>query len=376
MSSFQWPPSGGGTGTTGIITQDRLAKWGSTTALASSQWKEDATNGNWLYQGTYKGTKSDNLIALNGSDTGIFLDPTFGRPTITIGGVIVAAFGGNPELYLYPDGSNTANGMGIRGNGTIEGFGTGPNNLTLSAPTGSAQTGFTASIASVGTLWSIVATVNTNATDPLNIFHSGNYGPLGGGGTAVGDDVDFLVINRGGSVNIGAAWAKGNSLTVRARPDWAPTTNGTTTANATTALTFSGSNLTNDIGLFDDVALSSAATTFKTVTAIASDTAMTVSAALGNGTSQTFIRRQAPFRCTDRSLNTSFVVTPNNDVAVGPAAALATNATAGFFWLPTCAGTPTGTPTGGGLGVCRAMVWDSTNHKLYVFDNATWNAMN
>jgi hypothetical protein len=47
-------------------------------------------------------------------------------------------------------------------------------------------------------------------------------------------------------------------------------------------------------------------------------------------------------------------------------AALATNAANGFPYIPTCAGTPTGTPTGYTGSV--PMVYDTTNHKLYVYD--------
>lgn len=51
---------------------------------------------------------------------------------------------------------------------------------------------------------------------------------------------------------------------------------------------------------------------------------------------------------------------------IGPGAALATTATDGFLYIPTCAGTPTGTPTGATGKV--AMVFDTTNNKLYIYD--------
>lgn len=54
--------------------------------------------------------------------------------------------------------------------------------------------------------------------------------------------------------------------------------------------------------------------------------------------------------------------------------AIATNATNGFFYIPTCAGTPTGTPTTKtGLA---PMVVDSANNKLYVYIGGAWQAMN
>lgn len=58
----------------------------------------------------------------------------------------------------------------------------------------------------------------------------------------------------------------------------------------------------------------------------------------------------------------------SGSVVVG-GAAIATNATKGFLYIPTCAGAPSGTPevhTG-----TVAMVYDTTNHKLRIYD-ASW----
>ena len=57
----------------------------------------------------------------------------------------------------------------------------------------------------------------------------------------------------------------------------------------------------------------------------------------------------------------------NGNVAIG-SAALATTATDGFLYVPTCAGTPTGVPTSKGSTV--PIVFDSTNNKLYVYDGS------
>ena len=51
-------------------------------------------------------------------------------------------------------------------------------------------------------------------------------------------------------------------------------------------------------------------------------------------------------------------------------ASLATDATDGFLWVPTCAGTPTGTPTGS-AGFAPLVV-DDTNHKLYFYSGGAW----
>lgn len=63
----------------------------------------------------------------------------------------------------------------------------------------------------------------------------------------------------------------------------------------------------------------------------------------------------------------------NGNVSIGTAA-ISTSATDGFLYIPTCAGTPTGTPTTKtGLA---PMVVDSTNNKLYVYIGGAWRAMN
>jgi hypothetical protein len=53
----------------------------------------------------------------------------------------------------------------------------------------------------------------------------------------------------------------------------------------------------------------------------------------------------------------------------GGAAALATNATDGFLYVPTCAGPPTGVPGDAPTGTV-ALVFDTTNNKLYIYDGS------
>ena len=52
--------------------------------------------------------------------------------------------------------------------------------------------------------------------------------------------------------------------------------------------------------------------------------------------------------------------------------ALATNATTGFLYLPTCAGTPTGVPSG--ISGRVAVVYDTSNDILYVY-NGSWKGV-
>ena len=67
-----------------------------------------------------------------------------------------------------------------------------------------------------------------------------------------------------------------------------------------------------------------------------------------------------------------FAIDVNGNVQSGGDGALATNATNGFLYLRTCAGTPTGTPTA--ITGFAAMVYDTTNNKLYVY-NGAWKAV-
>ena len=54
-------------------------------------------------------------------------------------------------------------------------------------------------------------------------------------------------------------------------------------------------------------------------------------------------------------------------------AALPANATGGFLYIPTCAGTPTGTPVA--QSGCVALLFDVDNYRLYVYDNGSWRGV-
>jgi hypothetical protein len=74
---------------------------------------------------------------------------------------------------------------------------------------------------------------------------------------------------------------------------------------------------------------------------------------------------------TNVTWNTALTIDNNSNVIVG-SAALATNATNGFLYIESCAGTPTGTPTSNTGRV--PMVYDTTNNKLYIY-NSGWKSV-
>lgn len=65
-----------------------------------------------------------------------------------------------------------------------------------------------------------------------------------------------------------------------------------------------------------------------------------------------------------------FAAALNSDIVCGQQAAIATNATTGFLYVPSCAGTPTGTPAGWTGKV--PIVVNTTNNKLYFYSGGSW----
>jgi hypothetical protein len=65
-----------------------------------------------------------------------------------------------------------------------------------------------------------------------------------------------------------------------------------------------------------------------------------------------------------------FRITAVGNVVAGGSVALATTATNGFLYVPTCAGTPTGTPTA--ITGMAPIVVNTTNNKLYFYSGGAW----
>jgi len=60
----------------------------------------------------------------------------------------------------------------------------------------------------------------------------------------------------------------------------------------------------------------------------------------------------------------------NGSIRAGAAAALATTATDGFLYVPTCAGVPTGAPTA--ISGMAPIVVDTTNNRWYFYSGGAW----
>lgn len=83
----------------------------------------------------------------------------------------------------------------------------------------------------------------------------------------------------------------------------------------------------------------------------------------GTGTS-------VPIKLTTLSTAIQITCATNGDVSIG-SAALATSATAGFPWIPSMAGTPTGAPSAP-YTHAAGLTWDYTNQVLYANTEAAW----
>jgi hypothetical protein len=61
------------------------------------------------------------------------------------------------------------------------------------------------------------------------------------------------------------------------------------------------------------------------------------------------------------------------NIVLGAAAVLATNSTSGFPYIPTCAGTPTGTPTT--FTGTVPMIFDTAGAKLWIYTGGAWKGV-
>lgn len=127
-----------------------------------------------------------------------------------------------------------------------------------------------------------------------------------------------------GFTSLGAGGNRVNWLTVLPPVDIA-NIGGTTTVNASTTITGSGTTFTTKFAIGDRVSLSSAPSTYAYVTTVTSDTSMTVNTALGNGTSQTINKKSSIARFALSNGGAGVLIDDQGRIGVGtdkPAGAL------------------------------------------------------
>jgi len=74
--------------------------------------------------------------------------------------------------------------------------------------------------------------------------------------------------------------------------------------------------------------------------------------------------------CTGVTPTERMRIDSSGNLVAGGSVALTTTATNGFLYVPTCAGTPTGTPTA--ITGMVPIVVDTTNNKLYFYSTGVW----
>lgn len=83
---------------------------------------------------------------------------------------------------------------------------------------------------------------------------------------------------------------------------------------------------------------------------------------------------QNGFRWHDSTDTTPLLFLYDDGTLTAKQAALSTTATDGFWYVPSCAGAPTGVPTAR-TGTIPIVV-DSTNNKMYIYSGGAWVALN
>lgn len=134
---------------------------------------------------------------------------------------------------------------------------------------------------------------------------------------------------------------------------------------------------TLNFGAADAAAPVAQTTSVQCVVAGTADTAganwtLQASRGTGTGVGGAWTVQVAPAGSTGSTQNTlvdGLSVKGTKSVVVG-SAAIATDATDGFLYVPGCAGPPTGTPTSFTGRV--PIVVDTTNHKFYFFSGGSW----
>lgn len=201
-----------------------------------------------------------------------------------------------------------------------------------------------------------------------SIFSIGTSGSSGLRFNLAATDTDYIAANFQPTLST----ANTTQYGVYSTPTFSPT--GTVAANAIYAKAITVNavySVTNVRGLYVDNPTKGASSTMTNCTGIEI-------VAQSRGSSNNYgLFINTPFNSGGDNGNVIY-----GDTAVGLVAnaALATNATVGFLYIPSCAGAPTGDPGRRGQGQIgtgrAALVWDSTNNKLWVNTGAsTWKGV-
>ena len=175
-----------------------------------------------------------------------------------------------------------------------------------------------------------------------------------------------------GNVGIGVT-NKLSKLTVKGNAD-ETNIGGTTSANNTTTIAGSGTSFLSKLGIGDRISLSSAPTTYATVTTIVSDTSLTVSSPLGNGTTQTINAKHTAFRVENYSNNVQMIIGDGGNVGIGctnpnAAALLQIDSTSKGFLPPrmtTAQRNGISSPPEG------LIIYNTSTHKVQFYNGSTW----
>ncbi len=275
--------------------------------IGTSAGASNVTGNHVVFLGTNAGRLGSSVIysTIIGSNAGY---SSQGNSNVFIGSSTGYSSGLSTEsVYVGNNAGYSATGSYNTILGTFAGYShTGNYNVTIGHS--AAASGVTYSGANNISIGAYVRPILATGSRQLNI---GNV--LYGQGLYNGTSVSASA-TAAGSIGVGSG-DKLSRFTVTAPAD---TTNigGTTTASSSTTITGVGTTFTTSLGIGDRISLSSASSTYATVTAIASDTSLTVNTALGNGTSQTINLKKSIFRLDDASNVTDFIVNDLGNVGI------------------------------------------------------------
>ncbi len=313
----------------------------------------DSSGGRYVrIKGGNSGTAGGASLEVNNNGTGIIY---LGNTSAVLGG----AYDATPLLWTNTASLNLSAGINVNGalidSGTVAGdyickianaSGTGlglrvqagaDGNSALAVRNAASAISF--SVLGNGTLASNGGTASTKfqvASTTVEVYHTTASSSSLTGSLIVGDTVTAAtsVGIGGGNINAGGALTTGSNINANG-----PAAGVTISATSTgTQGNFSAVNTTASVA---------------------------INAYNGTGAELTFLIANTGGANIQRGR-----MTAAGNIVLGNEAAIATNATNGFVYVPTCAGTPTGVPTA--FTGMAPIVVNTTNNKLYFYSGGAW----